>query len=105
MKLPIGNIAPNRLKQGSGDAVETILSALAEKALAVKKFTFQKLDYSKMAKFNELDEIGDVDSNNNDLTDAADDNDVEDNVQVDSDDEDEVYVRAAHETADSSANK
>lgn len=76
MKLPVGNIAPNRLKQGSGDAVETILSALADKALAAKNFTFQKLDYNKMAKFNELEEIGDVESNNNNLTDAADDNDV-----------------------------
>ena len=85
MGLPVANLAPGRIRQGSGEAVLTILTLLADKALMTRGFNFRPVEYS-MERYDELadpmaDGAADVDSN-----------DIDDNVAVDSDEEDDVFV-------------
>ncbi|KAF8291480.1 intraflagellar transport protein 57/55 [Trypanosoma cruzi] len=91
MNISAPNLAPNRIRQGSGEAVLTILSVLSDHALLKKGFTVRSVDYTNVEKYDELDGV----------TDADDDNgigeEVEDNVMIESDDEEELYVRATGE--------
>ncbi|ESL06968.1 hypothetical protein TRSC58_05350 [Trypanosoma rangeli SC58] len=91
MDISAPNLAPNRIRQGSGEAVLTILSALADHALLKKGFTLRAVDYTHVEKYDELDGVTDADDNN------GVGEEVEDNVMIESDDEDEVYVRATGE--------
>ncbi|EPY41937.1 hypothetical protein AGDE_01986 [Angomonas deanei] len=90
MNVSAPNLSPNRIKQGSGETVLILLSALVDQALTHKGFQFRPVDYSKMEKYDELGDVADGDED-------ADMDQVEDNVVIDSDDEDEVYVRATGE--------
>lgn len=90
MGLQLPGLAPNRLKQGSGEAVLTVLATLVDAALAKKGIEIRPIDYKYVPKYDETADVAEGD-------DEADDVDVEDNVIVDSDDEDEVYVRATGE--------
>ncbi|KEG15285.1 putative intraflagellar transport protein 57 [Trypanosoma grayi] len=94
MNISAPNLAPNRIRQGSGEAVLTILSVLADHSLLKKGFSVRAIDYSNVEKYDELDGVTDGDD------DTGIGEEVEDNVMIESDDEDEVYVRA---TGDKSA--
>ncbi|CCW63078.1 unnamed protein product [Phytomonas sp. EM1] len=91
MNLPIPSIAPNRIKQGSGEGVLIILSVLLDQVLAKKGFSFRPIDYSRIEKYDEHADLPNGDDVVNDTV------EVEDNVVIDSDDEDETFVRAAEQ--------
>lgn len=99
MGLPVPSFAPSRVRTGSGDAVLTILSLLADKALVTKNFSFRPVEYT-MEKYEEA--AGDDGSGGN--TGMGDEADIDDHVAVDSEDDDEVYVHAggARQTRDES---
>lgn len=88
MGVPISNVAPNRLKQGSGEGVIIILSALIEEALKRTGFKFLPVDYSELEKYDELNDVGE------EVNDGDDAGEIEDNVVLDSDDGDDEFVRA-----------
>eukprot|EP00796_Vickermania_ingenoplastis_P011350 gene11350-7862_t len=94
MNVSIGNVAPNRLKQGSGEGVTIILSALIDEALKRSGFKFPAIDYSGLEKYDEM----------NDVAEGIEDEDaggeIEDNVVIDSDDDEEVFVRGADREKD-----
>lgn len=94
MGISIGNIAPNRLKQGSGECVISILSALVNKALQQSDFKFAFIDYSGLEKYDESDDVAES---------MDDDGEIEDNVIIDSDDNDEVFVAAGRGRNDENA--
>ncbi|CAJ1033371.1 Intra-flagellar transport protein 57, putative [Leishmania lindenbergi] len=87
MNIAIPNIAPTRLKQGSGEAVLAVLSALVNAAISGAGYDFQPIDYSQVSRYDELAAVADAEDEQ-----GADE--IEDNVVIDSDDDDEVYVRA-----------
>ncbi|EPY28773.1 hypothetical protein STCU_01564 [Strigomonas culicis] len=91
MHVSAPNLAPNRIKQGSGETVLTILLALVDQALAKKGFQVRPIDYSKIEKYDELADVADGDEDVEDME------QIDDNVVIDSDDEDEVYIRATGE--------
>lgn len=82
------NVAPNRIKQGSGDAVIQILSALVDHTIKTKGFAFRPIAYNKIERYDEDADVADGGS----IEEEADD--VEDKVVIDSDDEDDVFIRA-----------
>nr|CCC94177.1 conserved hypothetical protein [Trypanosoma congolense IL3000] len=88
MNISAPNVAPNRLRQASGEGVLTVLSLLADNAILKKGLNIRAVDYSNIEKFDELEDVmeGDDDYGVGD--------EVEDNVMIDSDDDDELYVRA-----------
>lgn len=88
MRLPVTGLAPNRIKQGHGEAVVTILSLLVDEALSRSHVQLGSIDYSGVEKYDENAAVVDGDD---DVADV----DIEDNIVVDSDDEDEVYIGAA----------
>lgn len=94
MNVAITNIAPNRLKQGSGEGVCLILGALIDEALKRTGFKFQSIDYSGLDKYDELNDVADG------MDDEDDGAEIEDNVVIDSDDDDEVFVRGADRDRD-----
>lgn len=87
MNIAIVNIAPTRLKQGSGEAVLAVLSALVNAALSSTGYGFQQIDYGQVERYDELAAVADAE-------DEQGEDEIEDNVVIDSDDDDEVYVRA-----------
>ncbi|KAG5468984.1 hypothetical protein LSCM4_02377 [Leishmania orientalis] len=87
MNIAIANIAPTRLKQGSGEAVLAVLSALVNAALSSTGYHFEPIDYGQVDRYDELATVADAD-------DEQDEDEIEDNVVIHSDDDDEVYVRA-----------
>ncbi|KAH9578456.1 Intra-flagellar transport protein 57 [Trypanosoma melophagium] len=91
MNISAPNLAPNRIRQGNGEAVLTILSVLADQALLKKGFNVRSIDYTNVEKYDELDGVTETDDEN------AVGEEVEDNVMIESDGEDEVYVRATGE--------
>lgn len=90
MNVSVSNVAPNRLKQGSGEAVLSVLSSLVDATLKQKNIAVAPIDYSKVGKYDELADIA------NEEDDQGDGNEIEDNVVIDSDDDDEVYIRAVN---------
>lgn len=88
MGLPVTNLAPNRVRTGSGDAVLTILSLLADKALMAKAFSFRPVEYT-MERYEEM-----ADDDRAGGSGMGEDVDIDDHVAVDSEDDDEVYVHA-----------
>ncbi|CBH16268.1 hypothetical protein, conserved [Trypanosoma brucei gambiense DAL972] len=88
MNITAPNLAPNRLRQASGEAVLTVLSLLADHAILSKGLNIRAIDYSNIEKFDELEGATDGDEN------YGIGDEVEDNVMIDSDDDDELYVRA-----------
>ncbi|KPA76741.1 hypothetical protein ABB37_07571 [Leptomonas pyrrhocoris] len=87
MNISIPNIAPTRLKQGSGEAILAVLSALVSAALKSKDYHYEAMDYSFVEKYDELASVADAEDDQGE-------DEIEDNVVIDSDDDDEVYVRA-----------
>lgn len=81
------SLAPNRIKQGSGEAVMQILLALLNTVLVKKRFNFQPIDYSRMPKYDESEEVADGDAEMEDAT------EVEDNIVLDSDDDGDMFYR------------
>ncbi|KAG8346394.1 putative Intra flagellar transport protein 57 [Trypanosoma vivax] len=87
MNITAPNLAASRIRQGFGEAVLTILCLLADQALISKGFCIRAVDYSNIEKFDELDGV----------TEDGGDNigdEVEDHVLIESEDDDELYVRA-----------
>ncbi|CCW66167.1 unnamed protein product [Phytomonas sp. Hart1] len=91
MNLPIPNIAPNRIKQGSGEGVLIILSVLLDQVLSKKGFSFRLIDYSQIDKY---DEHADVPNDDDVVNDTV---EVEDNIVIDSDDDDDVFIRGSEQ--------
>lgn len=89
MGLPVSNLAPNRIRAGSGDAVLTILTLLLDKALLSRGFNFRPLEYT----VEKYDDNGDGDIGGGNSV-AGETNDIDDHVEVDSEEDDEVYVQA-----------
>lgn len=89
LNLPVSNVAPTRLKQGSGEGVLTILGALVDEVVKQREFKFPPVDVSGLEKYDELNEVSEG------AEDAEGENDVEDNVVINSDDDEEVFVRGA----------
>ncbi|KAG5495025.1 hypothetical protein JKF63_02077 [Porcisia hertigi] len=87
MNIAIGNIAPTRLKQGSGEAVLAVISALVNAAISRAGYDFEPIDYTQVERYNELAAVADAE-------DEQGEDEIEDNVVIDSDDDNEVYVRA-----------
>ncbi|KPI83975.1 hypothetical protein ABL78_6986 [Leptomonas seymouri] len=87
MGISIPNIAPTRLKQGSGEAVLAVLSGLVNAALKSKGYQYEPTDYSLVARYDEMAAVADAE-------DEQGEDEIEDNVVIDSDDDDEIYVRA-----------
>lgn len=92
MNVPTKDLAPNKIRQGHGDAVLTILSYLVDRALLSKGFAFRGLIYpTAPAKADQIQDIDDGKGGAG-LGGAGDDSDIDDNIGVDSDDGDEIYV-------------
>lgn len=89
VNIPISNVAPTRLKQGSGDGVLTILSALVDETLKQKEFQFPPVDFSSLEKYDELNEAEDG------VEDAEGGSEIEDNIVINSDDDEDLFVRGA----------
>lgn len=87
MNVAIPNIAPTRLKQGSGEAVLAVLSALVNAALSSSGYNVEPIDYRQVDRYDELAAVADAEDEQNE-------DEIEDNVVIDSDDDDEVYIRA-----------
>ncbi|KAK7194742.1 intraflagellar transport protein 57/55 [Novymonas esmeraldas] len=87
MNIAIPNIAPTRLKQGSGEAVLAVLSALVNAALSSTDYDFEPVDYRQVDRYDELAAVADAE-------DEQAEDEIEDHVVIDSDDDDEVYIRA-----------
>lgn len=88
MGLPVSNLAPNRVRIGSGDAVLNILTLLTDAALLARRFEFTPVQYV-MDKYTELQ----VDSDRTGGI-GADEDGIDDHIEADSDDGDEMYVYA-----------
>lgn len=88
MNLPVQNWPPNRIRQGHGDAVMSILVLLCDRALLSRGFNFLPVEY--VMERAEIEE--NFDSQGGGVGGATGDDDaIEDHVDVDSDSEDEVY--------------
>lgn len=87
MGLSTKELAPNKIRQGNGEAVLTILIMLVDKALISKGFGFRSLVYPDKG----ADEVQDIEDGRGG---QAEDNDseIDDNIDFDSDDGDEMYV-------------
>lgn len=86
MQLPIGNMAPNRIRLGSGEYVLTILCLLVDRALMAKGFAFSPIQYPS-EKAEDLDALDAARPE-----DAIDDDFIDDTIAIDSEDEpDEEY--------------
>lgn len=88
MGLSVANLSPNKLRSGSGEAVLTILSLLVDKALMSKGFSFRPVEYH-MEKYTEQGAPEDRSTGG-----LGDNNEIDDHVEIDSDEDDEVYVHA-----------
>lgn len=94
LNIPVSNVAPTRLKQGSGEGVLTILAALVDETLKRKNFKFPPVDFSSLEKYDEMNEASEG------AEDAEGENDVEDNVVINSDDDEDIFVRGAERHRD-----
>ena len=88
--LPTKDLAPTRIRQGHGEAVLTILTLLTDKALMSKNFAFAPIVYP--AEKAEPEAVS-TDENARSVVQGGDD--IADNVDVDSDSGDELYVGPA----------
>ena len=88
MNLPVGSLAPNRIRQGNGDGVLTILVLLVDKALLSRGFAFRPVEYL----VDRLEDEANITSEQTGDFGSRDDDEIDDTVGVDSDEEDEVYV-------------
>lgn len=87
MGLPTSGLAPNRIRQGHGEAVLLILALLGDKALMSRGFAFAPIQYptDKAEDLDALDAQREAEG-------GAGEDDIDDNVALDSDEEDEMYV-------------
>ena len=91
MGLPGTNLAPSRLRAGNGDAVLQVLTILADKALLSKGFGFRNVDYSAMDRF--VEGAAPTEDVNTAQDDPA---EIDDRIDVDSDDGEEMFVFKPH---------
>eukprot|EP00758_Cryptobia_borreli_P002403 Tbor_TRINITY_DN3004_c0_g1::TRINITY_DN3004_c0_g1_i1::g.17377::m.17377/K04638/IFT57, HIPPI, ESRRBL1; intraflagellar transport protein 57 len=85
MGLQTQGLAPNRIRQGSGEAVLLILAMLVDAALIATGFTFRPIVYPD-------EKAEDWDTFDTTRGGTHDPNEIDDNVAVDSEEEDEMYV-------------
>jgi estrogen-related receptor beta like 1 len=100
MDVPLRDVAPNRIRQGHGDAVLSILTVLTDRALMTKNFAFSAIVYPKSDATEER--VGDEGISGGADGDAAvggvgggEDDVIDDRVAIDSDSDDEELF-AAH---------
>lgn len=99
--LPTKDLAPNKIRQGHGDTVLTILIMLVDKALLAKGFAFRPVIYP-VSQGEDVQDVEDGRAGQALGGDAG--SDIDDNIDVDSEDGDDVlYVhhrRAGGDDAD-----
>lgn len=88
------DIAPTRLRQGSGDAVLTVLSLLVDKALITKGFSFRQIEYPPAAPERDTADVDDLRGAQSSAAIAGGSDAIDDRVvDVDSDEDDDVFVK------------
>eukprot|EP00744_Colponema_vietnamica_P005422 GILI01007947.1.p1 GENE.GILI01007947.1~~GILI01007947.1.p1 ORF type:complete len:423 (-),score=126.71 GILI01007947.1:68-1336(-) len=90
MHLQTGNLAPNRIRAGHGEAVQTILALLVDKALIAKGFSFAAIDYPS----EKAEDLDAADGGKDGGANVADDF-IDDNIAVDSEEEDDEVFSSA----------
>lgn len=91
MGLSVANLAPNRIRQGHGEAVLSILSLLVDKALLTRGFAFAPVEYLMQRAEEGLDTAEAPGS-----AAGGHESDIDDKIDVGSDSDEEVYVHQLH---------